>query len=212
MSEAGTNRGGVASRLTLVWGVLLALAAAIVAIELADRAAIQREDSQQPSRDPRLLVPVPLEQVGAIEVAHAGAVHRFERDAAGAWFYHGVHVNADAMHAHKADPAMAQRIETALQGFGRSRMERTLPAGMAVQQYGLANPQMVILVYRPKELQPLLQVAVGDLAPDKLSRYVMVVGSASVVTIANYQIDNLLTLIKAAVESGQGQTATKSSR
>ena len=161
MSEAGTNRGGVSSRLTLVWGVLLALAAAIVAIELADRAATEREDRQQPSRDPRLLVPVPLEQIGAIEVAHAGAVHRFERDAAGAWFYHGVHVNADATHAHQADPAMAQRIETALQGFGRTRMERTLPAGMAVQQYGLANPQMVILVYRPKELQPLLQVRGG---------------------------------------------------
>ena len=51
----------------------------------------------------------------------------------------------------------------------------------------------------------------GDLAPDKLSRYVMVVGSASVVTIANYQIDNLLALIKAAVESGQGQATIKSS-
>jgi hypothetical protein len=211
MSEAGTHRRAVSSRLTLVWGVLLALAAAIVAIELADRAATEREDSRPPSRDPRLLVPVPLEQIGAIEVAHAGAVHRFERDASSAWFYHGVHVNTDPTHAHKADPAMAQRIETALQGFDRTRMERTLPAGMALQQYGLANPQMVVLVYRPKELQPLLQVAVGDIAPDKLSRYVTVVGTPSVITIANYQIDNLLTLIKAAVESGQGQAAIKSS-
>jgi Domain of unknown function (DUF4340) len=85
-----------------------------------------------------------------------------------------------------------------------------LPTGVSVQQYGLANPQMVILVYRPQQLQPLLQVAVGDVAPDKLSRYVMVVGSTSVVTIANYQIDNLLTLIKAAVESGQGQATIQS--
>ncbi|HTS53487.1 MAG TPA: hypothetical protein VMH26_09465 [Burkholderiales bacterium] len=211
MNGAGANRRRLSPRLTVVWGVLLVLVGAIVTIELADRAQTQREDRVRPRRDPRLLLPVPLEEVGVVEVAYAGAVHRFERDAAGAWFYHGVHVNANAAHMHQADPAMAQRIETAFQGFGRTRMERSLPTGVAVQQYGLANPQMVILVYRPKELQPLLQVAVGDLAPDKLSRYVMAVGSSSVVTIANYQIDNLLALIKAAAESGQGQATIKSS-
>jgi hypothetical protein len=210
VSGAETKHSGLSLRLTVVWGVLLVLVGAIIAIELTDRARTQRGDGEQASRDPRLLLPVPLEDVGAIEVAHAGAVHRFERDAASAWFYHGVHVNADAAHAHRADPAMAQRIETALQGFGRTRMERSLPTGVAGQQYGLATPQMVILVYRPKELQPLLQVAVGDVAPDTFSRYVMVVGSSSVVTIANFQIDNLLALVKAAVESGQGQATVKS--
>lgn len=210
MSGAGTNRSGLSPRLTIVWGVLLVLLGAIVAIEWADRARTEREDSEQLRRDPRLLLPVPVEEVGVIEVAHAGAVHRFERDAAGAWFYHGIHAKTDAAHTHRAEPAMAQRIETAFQGFGRARMERKLPTGVSVQQYGLANPQMVILVYRPQQLQPLLQVAVGDIAPDKLSRYVMVVGSTSVVTIANYQIDNLLTLIKAAVESGQGQATIQS--
>jgi len=207
--SAGTRR--LSPRLTVVWGALMLLISAIAALELADRATMQREDSDQPHRDPRLLLPVALEQVGAIEVAHAGAVHRFERDAAGAWFYHGVHIKSDAAHTHKADPAIAERIEKALQGFGRARMERDLPSGLSVQQYGLANPQMVILVYRPNELQPLLQVAVGDVAPDKLSRYVMVVGRSSVVTIANYQIDNLLALIEAAVQSGQGTATAKSS-
>jgi len=211
VSGAGTNRSGLSPRLTIVWGVLLVLLGAIVAIEWADRARTEREDSEQARRDPRLLLPVPVEEVGVIEVAHAGAVHRFERDAAGAWFYHGVHAQTDAAHTHQAEPAMAQRIETAFQGFGRTRMERKLPTGVSVQQYGLANPQMVILVYRPNELQPLLQVAVGDVAPDKLSRYVMAVGRPSVVTIANYQIDNLVGLIKAAAESGQGQAVIKSS-
>jgi hypothetical protein len=204
------NPSGLSPRLAAVWGVLLVLVGGIVAIELADRARTQREDSEQAGRDPRLLLPVPLEQVGAIEVGYAGTLHRFERDASGAWFYHGVHVKSDAMHTHQADPVMAQRIETALQGFGRTRMERRLPAGLGGQQYGLANPQMVILVYRPKELQPLLQVAVGDVAPDKFSRYVVAVGTSSVVTIANYQIDNLLGLIKVAAESGQGQATIKS--
>ena len=207
--RAGHSRGAISTRLVAVWSVLAVLVAGIVAIGLSDRAAMQVEDAAAGSkRDPRLLVPVALGEVGAIEVAHAGAIHRFERDAAGAWFYHGVHVSANAAHVHRADPVMAQRIETAFQGFERTRMERKLEGGQAIQQYGLATPQMVILVYRPNELQPLLQVAVGDVAPDTYSRYVMVVGTASVVTIANYQIDNLLNLIKAAAESGQGQATT----
>jgi hypothetical protein len=210
MVEAKVSAGGLRPRLLAVWVVFVALGAAIVAIEFRDRGATPGRDSDTQGRDPRLLVPVPLAQVGAIEVAHAGSIHRFERDAAGQWFYHGVHAKTDATHSHQADPAMAQRIEFALQGFDRARMERSLPVGVALQQYGLATPQMVILVYRPKELQPLLQVAVGDVAPDTFSRYVMVVGSSSVVTIANFQIDNLLALIKAAVESGQGQATVKS--
>jgi hypothetical protein len=199
----------VSRRVAIVWTTLLVLVAAIVALEWRDRAATESE-SQQPARDPRLLLPVPLAQVGVVEVVHEGAVHRFERDATGAWFYHGVHVKADATHSHRADPAMAQRIETALQGFERARMERKLATGQGLEEYGLANPHMLILVYRPHEIAPLLQVAVGDVAPDTYSRYVMVVGTSSVVTIANYQIDNLLGLIKAAAESGQGQATLKS--
>jgi hypothetical protein len=210
MVEAKVSAGGLRPRLVAVWVLFLALGIAIVAIEVAERGATRGQDGEAEGRDSRLLVPVPLAQVGAIEVAHAGSIHRFERDAAGKWFYHGVHAKMDATHSHQADPAMAQRIEFALQGFDRTRMERSLPIGVGVQQYGLATPQMVILVYRPKELEPLLQVAVGDVAPDTFSRYVMVVGSSSVVTIANFQIDNLLGLIKAAVESGQGQATVKS--
>ncbi len=210
MVEAKVSAGGLRPRLVAVWVLFLALGAAIVAIEVADRGATRGRDSDAEGRDPRLLVPVPLAQVGAIEVAYAGSIHRFERDAAGKWFYHGVHAKADAIHSHQADPALAQRIEFALQGFERTRMERKLPTDQGVERYGLAVPQMLILVYQPKELQPLLQVAVGDVAPDTFSRYVMVVGSSSVVTIANFQIDNLLALVKTAVESGQGQATVKS--
>jgi hypothetical protein len=42
---------------------------------------------------------------------------------------------------------------------------------------------MVILVYRAREAQPLAQYAVGDVAPDAISRYVDAVGGAGVVTI-----------------------------
>jgi hypothetical protein len=182
-----------------VWLVLLVLLAAILLTEYSRRPRRDTEGEADPRA--RMLLPVPLEQVGAIEVAHAGAVHRFERDEKGVWFYHGAHAASDATHGHTADPAMARQIETGFAMFSRTRMERQLPLDKGGQEYGVATPQTLILVYRPKELQPLAQFAVGDVAPDAVSRYVLVVGSSNVVTIPAYQIDGLLELIKAA-ESG----------
>ena len=103
---------------------------------------------------------------------------------------------------------MAARIATAFAGFDRARMERDFPLQDGGKELGVATPKMVILAYRPKELQPLAQYAVGDVAPDKFSRYILPVGKPQVVTIANYQIDNLHGLIDdVAGASGQPQTA-----
>ncbi len=192
-------------RLIAVWGLLAVLVGVIVFVEMSDRANEPAVGSG-PVRDPRLLVPVPLEQVGAIEVMYEGTVHRFERDANGAWFYHGAHAQAQAGHSHQTDPAMAERIAKALAGFDRARMERDLPLQEGGKELGLAVPSMVILVYAPKQLQPLAQFAVGDVAPDKFSRYVLPVGKNQVVTIANYQIDNLVKLI-ADVKSTPASTS-----
>ena len=191
MSARRTSR-----RLIAVWGMLLLLIGAIVAIEMRDRAA-EPSASSRSARDPRLLLPVSIEQVGAIEIAYGGAVHRFERDASGTWFYHAAHAPAQSAHAHQADPAMAVRITAAFEGFDRARMERDFPLQDGGKELGVATPKMVILAYRPNELQPLAQYAVGDIAPDKFSRYVLPVGKPQVVTIANYQIDNLTGLIHA---------------
>ena len=188
-------------RLIVVWGMLLLLIGAIAAIELRDRAAAPSAGSG-PVRDPRLLLPVSIEQVGAIEIAYGGAVHRFERDADGAWFYHGAHAPAQAGHAHQIDPAMASADRQAFAGFDRARMERDFPLQDGGKELGVATPKMVILAYRPNELQPLAQYAVGDIAPDKFSRYVLPVGKPQVVTIANYQIDNLTGLIEAVAGPG----------
>jgi len=195
-------------RLLAIWGLLLVLVVAIAAIELRDRANAPLDPDNV--RDPRMLLPVPLAQLGVVEIAHAGALHRFERDSAGGWFYHGVHTGAQGAHAHQPDPALAQRIDTALTAFGRTHIEREMSLAKGPQEYGLASPQMVILVYAPKELKPLAQYAVGDVAPDTYSRYILVVGRPNVGTIPNYQIENLLGLIKAASE--ESAKATPQSR
>jgi hypothetical protein len=202
--EAALSKKKLRPRLVVVWVLLLAMVGVIVAIERADRQAEQTADHSE-SRE-RMLIPVPVEAFGAIELAHAGTLHRFERDATGSWFYHGIHTASQASHAHQADPAAAKRIGEALAGLGRARVERQFDVDPRVNNYGLASPELLILVYLPKETQPLIQYAVGDLAPDQLSRYVQAVGSASVVMIANYQVDNLLGLIQAV--SGQADQAS----
>jgi hypothetical protein len=181
-------------KLVTVWLVLTALVVSIILIERHDRRVTEIPKT---SREERLLIPVAIEELGAVEIAHSGTLHRFERDATGAWFYHGVHSATQAEHAHTSDPATAARIEKAFAGLGRARMERQFPLNLQADEFGVTRPEMFIMVYLPKQLQPLSRYAVGTLAPDKVSRYVLPVGSSWVVTIADFQIDNLLSLIQA---------------
>jgi hypothetical protein len=151
--------------------------------------------------DPRRLLPLPVSEVAALEVADAGRLHRFERDAGGTWFYHGVHTGGEVSHTHTADPALSARIERAVDAFGRTRMEREFPLGRDGADYGVTTPEVVVLVYRPGQAQPVVQYAVGHVAPDTVSRYVLVVGRPVVVTIPGYQVDNLLALVRSASDT-----------
>jgi hypothetical protein len=142
-----------------------------------------------------------VERLGAIEVLVAGRLHRFERTDGG-WLYHGSHSGAESGgHQHAVDPAQSQRIGAAFDALGRARIEREFARAVGGPDYGVTTPQVVILLYRPREPRPLAQYAVGDVAPDTASRYVERVGSGRVVTIPTYQVDNLVKLV-ASVESG----------
>jgi hypothetical protein len=208
MVEAALNPprpGGRHRKLIAVWVVLAALVVAIVLIERHDR---MPSTVPETGRDERLLLPVAIEDLGALEVAHNGTLHRFERDATGTWFYHGVHSAAEQQHAHNPDPVTAARIEKALAGLGRARMERQFPFNAQADEFGVTRPEIFIMAYRPKDPQPVSRYAVGTVAPDKVSRYVLPVGSTWVVTIAEFQIENLMSLIQ-AVGSGQRQIKAK---
>ena len=193
-----SKTAGVRHRVLVVWLVLASLVAGIALLEYRNRARLPGEVAEKihGAEGSRMLMPVVMEKVAAVELVRDGTMHRFERDANEAWFYHGVHAGAQATHAHQTDPQQAERIEKAFAALGRTRMERFFKLDVQ-NAYGVNSPQMVILVYGKGNSQPLAQYAVGDLAPDGLSRYVLRVGSASVVTIADYQITNLLDLIRA---------------
>jgi hypothetical protein len=186
-------------RVVVVWLAFAVLSAIVVAVAYRD---VMASRAQRGARaDAGMLVPVPVEQLGAVEIADAGTLHRFERDAAAAWFYHGAHSGADAGHTHATDAASAGRIDQAFQAFGRARVERRLPAGSDPRTYGVAAPRILILLYRGHDRQPLAQYAVGDVAADTVSRYVDMVGGGGIVTIPTYQIDNLLALVAAVKEA-----------
>ena len=195
--EAALSAGRIRSRVLVIWVVLAVLVGCIVVVEQTGLG--RPRPGSTSSTDPRLLLPASVDQLGAIEVIDAGTLHRFERDARGTWFYHGAHGAAESAHQHVADASAAARIERAVSAFGRTRIERRVGRERDVAAYGLAAPKVVILLYRPGATQPLAQYAVGDVAPDTVSRYVDVVGgTAGIVTIPNYQIDNLLALVDAA--------------
>jgi hypothetical protein len=196
--------------LTVVWLLLGALTVGIGALEWADH--LRARSGGAGPADPRRLLPVPLSEVGAIEIADAGRVHRFERDATGAWFYHGAHDAAEGAHTHDPDPARAERIARALAALDRARAERDFPLGKDGAAYGVTSPELVILVYRPGQSQPLVQYAVGHVAPDTVSRYVTAVGHPVVVTIPAYQIDNLRELIRTMAAAPEPSRATGPAR
>jgi hypothetical protein len=208
--EATVSPGVRRGRLAAVWLVFLVLIGAIVATEYTE--LVRPKPARDGAADPSMLLPVPVAELGAIELAHAGTLHRFERDAAGVWFYHGSHTGAEGTHQHAADPAMAARIERAFAAFGRARVERQFALTTSPGSYGVTRPETLILVYRPREPQPFVQYAVGDIAPDLVSRYVLAVGSPTVATIPSYQIDNLLALIQSVGGASDRERAAATGR
>ncbi len=184
-------------KLTAVWLVLSGLALLIGLLKYSDWAKSQLDANRQTAVDERSLLPVSIERLSVIEIANSGALHRFERDDAGAWFYHahGVNTGVQAPHGHVANTVRAEQIAYAFGALGRARIERVLDA-KDNQQYGITRPDTLLLVYGDYGVKPVAQYAIGDVAPDTHSRYVLIVETSKVVTIANYQIENLMNLIQ----------------
>ena len=112
----------------------LAIIAAVVAILgvvifFKEREYIKNIETAAGPKDEKWLFPIPLEDVGAIEVMRKGQLHRFEKDEKGTWFYHGQQDGPNATeHAHRADP----RAET-LHRPDRGRLRPALAGGAAGQ-------------------------------------------------------------------------------
>ncbi len=185
-------------RLLLIWGVLLALA---VLIFIGERQRSEQMGMSSQRVVPWLL-PAPMQDLGAVEIMVKGSMHRFERDAEGRWFYHGVHDANKAEHGHNTDPQMAAVIDKAMVVFGRVQREQKIALKAGEDEYGVTRPDVFILVYLPKADSPLASYAVGTIATDRVSRYILPVGAADIVTVPDFHIKNLLALIDAVKIAG----------
>jgi hypothetical protein len=182
------------SKLVIIWITVLALAALIF---VKERQLAKSEEEPEGNR-PKWLIPIALEEIGAIEVMRKGQLHRFERDDKGIWFYHGQQDVANAAeHAHRADPLAANTIAQAVAMFSRTRKEQPIPLQPGKDEYGVSRPDILIMVYNPKKSEPVARFSVGIVSPNGYSRYVLAVGANEAVTIPEYQITNLMAMIDA---------------
>src|SRR3990172_2633400 len=98
VETAMSYAGGVRRRVLIVWLLLAALIAGIAELEFRKRSRLPESVAEHVpgAEGSRMLLPAAIADLNAIEIGHAGTLHRFERDGTSAWFYHGVHANAQA--------------------------------------------------------------------------------------------------------------------
>ncbi|MFM7670260.1 MAG: hypothetical protein ACKO71_06880 [Betaproteobacteria bacterium] len=196
-------------QLLLVWGLVTVLAV-VIGIEETRRA---QQVEVSTTRSEKFLLPLPLEQIGAIEILRKGQLHRFERDETGAWLYHGQQDEANAAaHTHRADPLVASTIAQAITMFSRTQKEQPIPLKPGQDEYGVSRPDILVMVYALKATDPITRLAVGTVSPDGYSRYVLPVGANEAVTIAEYQITNLVAMIDAVAKPPTTPTPAATTR
>jgi hypothetical protein len=152
-------------------------------------------------RSAGLLLPISVDQLAAVELVAAAKLHRFERDGSRNWFLHvGQHTHSADTAAHVADPVQAAIISAALNAFDRTQIESVIarPASDSqLNNYGLARPSLIAVLYARDSSVPVARIEIGDAANDGFSRYARASTQGDVVTIATYQAERLINLIKA---------------
>ena len=173
------------------------------------------------------LLPVSIEQIAAVEIVRDGNRYLFQRDWGGAPFklaggksnhtddghahgkgeshghsHDGHGANED--HHHHGDGGHAERaaaIQHHLAALGRARIKRRFAPSSERGDYGLDRSHLTVRIYHSPFRPPIASFTVGGPAPDTLSRYVSIEGQEELVTIAQYQVDNLHALLDVVAEA-----------
>ena len=185
--------------LKFVWIILIALVAFITVINSNsdDHDGHSEHDDHENVFKSGSLLPVKLSDIFAVELVHQGDLFLLEKDESGHWFYHthGATNGILKSHEHVATPTENEAISISLMGLENVRVERRLET-TEKDEYGVTKPALISLVYGQDKSRPISQFAFGYLATDHLSRYVHLVGSDQVATIADYKYTNLIELIE----------------
>ncbi len=190
------------SSLKVVWVILFWLLAFIVFINL-NQSGDDTKGNHADHGDHKnvfesgALLPVGLSEIFSVELVYRGNLYLLEKDEAGHWFYHahGATNGVLESHEHVATLDENETISVSLMGLENARVERRLKT-TEKDEYGVTKPSLISLLYGWDRARPISQFAFGDLATDHLSRYIHLVGSDQVATIANYQYTNLIELVE----------------
>ena len=189
-----------ASKSLLIWIILIGLICFILVINFKDKSdetGLLQSVIYTAKMHDKFLFKKRVGSIGAIEIAMSGKLHRFERNETNDWFYHKPHTETELDIIHKVDRKKSQEIAYVLKGFGRTQKERNFELIANSDEFGVVSPSIFILIYeKPQDQSPSMKLAIGDIAPDSVSRYIRVNQSQKVVTIPDYQISNLLELIE----------------
>lgn len=139
---------------------------------------------------PRLLVPLPIGDVAAVEIYAGDKAYRFERDPSGAWLLHRHAPGTDPNAVHKADPAQSQRIAQALAAFSQTRIEAAVTSGASGDAYGLVDPAAIIILFTQDKARPPLDFTVGKLGD--VGRYLQLPDHKEIVAVPDDQITSLI--------------------
>lgn len=171
-----------------------------MAKRLSPQVAESGSDAAGAKRLPGLLLPASIDRIWAVEIVFQGKLHRFERDGAGNWLLHvGQHTHSGNTAAHVADPGQARAIAAALAALDQTQIEGLTarhPDSRELDRSGLARPMMIALVYQRDNSSPLARIEIGNMAEDGFGRYARIAENGDVVTIAAYEVDRLIDLLK----------------
>ena len=185
--------------LKVVWLILITLVTLITVINLETAGDVSHagHGGHDNVFESGALLPVKLSDIYAVELVYQGDLFLIEKDEAGHWFYHahGATNGVLESHEHRATPNENETISISLIGLENARVERRLKT-KEKDAYGVTKPTLISLLYGQDKIRPLSQFAFGDLATDHLSRYIHLIGSDQVATIADYQYENLINLVE----------------
>jgi uncharacterized membrane protein len=140
--------------------------------DMAQRLRAQAEPAVT-HRGQRLLLPVSMGQIWAVEIVAGGKLTRFERDSGGNWFRHtGQHSHTANANAHVADPAQARLIATALGSLDAAAVETRLGRAAdaaELAKFGLSFPPVIVLLYARDNPTEVARIEFGG-AADSLDR------------------------------------------
>ncbi len=183
------------SNTILVWSVLSSLLMIIFLVNMGvkTRSPEEYNERKKASVNNKFVVPGQIESIGALEIIIGGEAHRYQRTKAGNWIYHQEYGDSTKNH-ERTTVDQHSKIQYALTGFGRAQKERVFKYNPLADEYGVSNPKIYLIIYtHASDSLPWRKIAVGDVAPDTVSRYILI--GFTIFTIANFHIDNLVKLI-----------------